>query len=174
MRYKIYFFLSVLFIMSWGCGYRFTGGGDFPFQIKTIFMPVFVNKSSEVGIETVFTNDFIYEFTRNSKVTVVEKQAADAVFQGVITSLSTETIARTGTQTPLERRVNITLDLKLTDRQGKILWAMRGYSDDETYEVAANDKFTTEKNKRNAIKITSRRMAEMIQYELMDIETNKS
>ena len=44
-----------------------------------------------------------------------------------------------------------------------------GISDDESYEVL-RDKFTTEKNKRAAIKRLSRRMAEMIQYQLTDIE----
>jgi hypothetical protein len=61
------------------------------------------------------------------------------------------------------------LSLKLTDRQGKVLWATQGFSDDESYEVLS-DKFTTEKNKRAAIKRLSRRMAEMIQYQLTDIE----
>jgi outer membrane lipopolysaccharide assembly protein LptE/RlpB len=169
MKYKVCFFFPVLVMMIWGCGYRFTGGGDFPFNIKNIFVPVFENKTSETGLETIITNDFIFELTRSSKVDVVEKETADAVLWGVITSLSTQTVSRSGRQSPLERRVKILLDLRLTNQQGKVLWATRGFSDDETY-VVARDKFTTEKNKTNAIKTLSKRMAEMIQYQLTDIE----
>jgi outer membrane lipopolysaccharide assembly protein LptE/RlpB len=169
MRDKAWIFVPALVMMICGCGYHFTGGGDFPFQVKRIFVPVFENKTGETGIETVITNDFIYELTRNSKVSVVEKETADAVLWGVITSVSTQTISRSGTQTPLERRVRMFVDLKLTDRQGKVLWATRGFSDDESYEVL-RDKFTTENNKRDAIKILSKRIAEMIQYHLTDIE----
>ena len=170
MKSKACVFLLTFVLMTGGCGYRFSGGGEFPFRIKTIFVPVFENNSSETGIETVVTNDFIYEFTRNRQVSVVEKETADAVFRGQISSLRTSTIARTGTQSPLERMVRMSLNLRLMDRNGKILWAIREYSDDETYEVAGSDKFTTEKNKRNAIKTLSRRMAEMIQYQLTGID----
>jgi outer membrane lipopolysaccharide assembly protein LptE/RlpB len=169
MKYKVCVFFPVLVMIIWGCGYRFTGGGNFPLNIKSIFVPVFENKTSETGIETIITNDFIFELTRSSKVSVVEKETADAVLWGVITSVSAQTVSRSGRQTPLERRVKMLLNLKLTDQQGKVLWAIRGFSDDETY-VVARDKFTTEKNKTNAIKTLSKRMAEMIQYQLMDIE----
>jgi len=169
MKYKACFFFPVLVMMIWGCGYRFTRGGVFQFSIKDIFVPVFENKTSETGIENMITNDFIFELTRSSKVDVVEKETADAFLWGVITSVSTQTVSRSGRQTPLERRVKMLLDLRLTNQQGKVLWATRGFSDDETYEVV-RDKFTTEKNKANAIKTLSKRMAEMIQYQLTDIE----
>jgi len=169
MKHKAWFFYPVLLMMIWGCGYRFSGGGDFPFNVKSLFVPVFENRSSETGIETMITNDFLNELTRSSNVSSVEKEMADAVLWGVITSVSTQTIARSGRQTSLERNVRMVLSLKLTDRQGKVLWATQGFSDDESYEVL-RDKFTTEKNKRAAIKRLSRRMAEMIQYQLTDIE----
>jgi TolB-like protein len=170
MKQKIWFFpLLILSVLIWGCGYRFTGGGEFPSRIQSIFIPVFENRTAETGIENVVTNDFIYEMTRSRKVSVVEREAADAVFWGVITSVSTQTMSRSGTQVPLERRVRMFLDLKLTDRQGKILWASRDLSDDETYQVSP-DKFSTEQRKRLAINTLSKRMAEMVYYQLINIE----
>jgi hypothetical protein len=169
MKQKVWFFPFIFVVMIWGCGYRFTGGGDFPFQVKSIFVPVFENRTAETGIENVVTNDFIYEMTRSSKVNVVEREVADAILWGVITSLSTETMSRSGTQMPLERRVRMFLDLKLADRQGKVLWASRGFSDDESYQVSP-DKFSTEQRKRVAINTLSKRMAEMVYYQLTDIE----
>jgi hypothetical protein len=169
MKQKVWFFPFIFVVMIWGCGYRFTGGGDFPFRIKSIFVPVFENRTAETGIENVVTNDFIYEMTRSSKISVVEREVADAVLLGVITSLSTQTMSRSGTQMPLERRVRMFLDLKLTDREGKVLWATRGFSDDESYQVSP-DKFSTEQRKRVAINTLSKRMAEMVYYQLTDIE----
>jgi hypothetical protein len=170
MKKKVWFFpLIILAVMIWSCGYRFSGDGNFPSQIQSIFIPVFENRTAETGIENVVTNDFIYEMTRSSKVSVVEREVADAVFWGVITSVSTQTISRSGTQMPLERRVRMFLDLKLTDRQGKVLWASRGISDDESYQVLP-DKFSTERRKRLAINTLSKRMAEMVYYQLVDIE----
>jgi hypothetical protein len=169
MKNKMWFLFPVLAMIIVGCGYRFTGGGEFPFNIKSVFVPVFENRTSETGIETIITNDFIYELTRSRKVSVVEQEAADAVLFGIINSLSTQTIARSGIQVPLERKVRMFLDMKLTDTHGRVLWAMQGISDDETYEVSA-DKFSTEQRKRVAIKILSRRMAEMIYLQLTDIE----
>ncbi len=169
MKYKILVLTGILLMTILGCGYRFSGGGDFPFKVRSIFVPVFENKTAETGIETIITNDFIYELTRSTTVDVVEKEIADAVLWGIITSLRTQTVARSGIQTPLERTVRIYLDLKLTDKQGNVLWATRGFSDDESYEVSS-DKFATENRKQNAIKVLSKRMAEMVYYQLTDIE----
>jgi hypothetical protein len=170
MKQKVWFFhLIILGVMICSCGYRFTGEGDFPSQVQSIFIPVFENRTAETGIENVVTNDFIYEMTRSRKVSVVEREVADAVLLGVITSVNTQTMSRSGTQMPLERRVRMFLDVKLTDRQGKVLWASRGFSDEESFQVSP-DKFSTEQRKRIAINTLSKRMAEMVYYQLINIE----
>jgi len=71
MKHKAWFFYPVLLMMIWGCGYRFSGGGDFPFNIKSVFVPVFENRSSETGIVTMITNVFLYELTRRINVSFV-------------------------------------------------------------------------------------------------------
>jgi outer membrane lipopolysaccharide assembly protein LptE/RlpB len=170
MKQKVWFFLLIILaVMIWSCGYRFTGDGDFPSQVQSIFIPVFENRTAETGIENVVTNDFIYEMTRSRKVSVVEREVADAVLLGVITSVSTQTMSRSGTQMPLERRVRMFIDVKLTNRKGKVLWASRGFSDDESFQVSP-DKFSTEQRKRIAINTLSKRMAEMLYYQLINIE----
>jgi hypothetical protein len=169
MRKKVCCLAVAVAMLAAGCGYRFAGGGDFPFGVKKIFVPVFENRTSETGIETVFTNDFIYEFTRDGKVDVVERQDADAVFSGKISRLNTQTVARSGTQSPLERRVTVYLDLNLIDGGGNVLWTARGVSDDETYEVVS-EKLAEERLKRSAIKVLSKRMAEMVYGRVTDIE----
>ena len=120
-------------------------------------------------IEHIVTNDFIYEFTRSDKVDVVNRESADAVFSGVVTAVSTETVSRTGSQNALENRVTVYLDLSLADRRGNVLWTVKRVSDDETYEVQSV-KLSTERRKMAAIKILSRRMAETVYNLVTDIE----
>ncbi len=163
----ILIFLLALSMAS--CGYRFAGGQDFPFGIKKIFVNLFENRTGETGIEVIITNDFIYEFTRSNKVEVVSRERADAIFSGVIRSVSFGSVARSSIQTTLERRVHVTFDLKLTSREGKVLWAARGISDDETYDVAT-EKLSTERNRRKAISRLSERIAQIIYNTITDLE----
>ncbi len=45
---------SLLFLSA--CGYRFTaGGGALPQGIREVYAPVFINRTAEPGLETLFT-----------------------------------------------------------------------------------------------------------------------
>ena len=146
------------------CGYRFAGGGTLPSGINSVCVTIFENRTSEIGVENTFTNDLIYEFTRNGKIASIDK--ADAFLSGVVKSMSIETVSRSGSHTPIERRVTITLDLKLTDNDGGILWS-KGISGNEAYDVAS-DKLSTEQNRRSAISILSERLAEKVYNRLTE------
>ena len=56
-----------------GCGYRFSGGGRFPAGIKSVFVEVFENNTSETGIEQTFTNDLIsnHHYSSNRYATLL-------------------------------------------------------------------------------------------------------
>lgn len=148
------------------CGYRFAGGGDFPSSVKKISVSVLENRTAESGIENIITNDIIYEFTRNGKV-VVKKDDADAGLTGTIESVSDEAISHRGDQISLERRVNVVLNLKLTGNDGKIIWTAKGIASDQAFSVFS-DKFATENEKRKAIIVLSRRLAEKVYNRLTD------
>jgi outer membrane lipopolysaccharide assembly protein LptE/RlpB len=141
------------------CGYRFTGGGDLPEGIRQISVTVLENRTGETGLENVLTNDLIYEFTRSGKATVTDREGADAVLSGVIQSVREDTVSRKGEQTALERRVTISVDLRLVDPGGEVLWAVKGLSANETYDVES-DKLATEDNKQAALDTLSTRFAE--------------
>ncbi len=165
---RTYFNISILICLFFSaCGYRFSGGGDFPQNIQSVRVKMFENHSAETGVENIFTNDFIYEFTRNKKIDVVSSDRADAVFEGVITSISSVTISRRGVHSTLERRVYARLDLTMTDPDGSVIWSAKGVSENETYAVSDN-KQITERNKRVAIEILSKRLAETVYYRLTD------
>jgi len=135
-RNQIWIIFLLLSLFS-ACGYRFAGGGSFPGGIKTVCISMFENRTAETGVESMFTNDLIYEVTRAGKVTVTSEDTAEAILSGVIKSTNTVAIAHSGTHESLERRVSVTVALKLTDPNGKIIWATSGISENESYDVRA-------------------------------------
>lgn len=151
----------VLLMFSSACGYRFAGSGSFPAGIKSVRISILENRTSETGMENIITNDLIYEVTRDKKVALTSMDKADALLSGVIRSMSIETISRTGTHSSLERRVTVTVDLKLTGPDGRVIWSARGVSANEAYDVMS-DKPATEQNRRDAISVLSKRLAEKV------------
>ncbi len=165
-RYHIWLIL-LLWIFCSNCGYRFTGSGSFPAGVKTVFITILKNHTSETGMENVFTNDIVYEFTRNRKGALAAMDKADAILHGVIKSMSIETISRKGINTSFERRVAVAVSLNLKDREGRVIWSAESISAKEAYDVAS-DKIATEKNRRDAISALSKRVAEKIYNSLTD------
>jgi outer membrane lipopolysaccharide assembly protein LptE/RlpB len=143
------------------CGYRFAGSGNLPGGIQTIAVDIFTNRTSETGLQNIVTNDLIYEFTRKGRTVYTNPKEGGAVLTGVIESSRVSTISRQGQQSPLERRVEITVNLKLTSSDDKVIWSASGISEFEEYDVAT-DKQATEINKRRAIESLSKRLAEKV------------
>jgi len=143
------------------CGYRFSGGGSLPSGVTSVSIEMFKNRTGETGVETIITNDLIYEFTRHEQVIVTGSDAADAILTGVVQSISERTISHRGEYTSDERRVVLNLDLQLTKKSGGVIWSAKGVSDNEAYKVMPQ-KQSTERNKRVAIQTLSKRLAEDI------------
>ena len=143
------------------CGYRFAGGGSLPAGITSISVEMFKNRTAETGVENIITNDLIYEFTRHEQVVVTGSDKADAILTGVVKSISERTISHTGKYTSNERRVELKVDLQLTDKSGRVIWSAKAVSENEAYQVMS-EKQSTERNKRIAIQTLSKRLAENI------------
>ena len=141
------------------CGYRFTGGGDLPAGIQSVSVSMLDNRTTETGLENLITNELVYQFTRSGKATVTDNAKADAQLSGLIKSVRVNTVARSGTLTAVERRVTVTVDLKLTDRDGQAIWAIKDFSANENYEVDTIN-IITEENKKEALAKLSERLAE--------------
>ncbi len=159
--------LLISCFLASACGYKFKGGGEPPGGIKSINIVTFQNRTSEVGIENSFTSALVDQFITNSDVMVSSRAAADAVMEGSIVAIRSGSIARKGPQTSLESRVYMTVDLKLTAKDGKVLWFSKGISEKEEYDID-DDKTTTEWNKRTAIKNLSKKLAERVYNRLTD------
>ena len=153
-----------IILLGWlcsACGYQFSGGGSLPSGITSVSIEMFKNRTAETGVETIITNDLIYEFTRHEQMIVTGSDKADAILTGVVKSISERTISHKGEYTSDERRVKLNLDLQLTNKSGGVIWSAKSVSDNEAYKVMSN-KQSTERNKRDAIKELSKRLSENI------------
>ena len=169
MRINRKYIKVVIFFCTFlsACGYRFAGGGNLPNGIGSISIQILENRTAETGVESVFTNDLIYEISKNKGVVLTSSDRADATLTGVIESIRSETISRAGQLTAIEKRVIAVVDLKLADPDEKIIWSAKGVTENEAYDVSG-DKQLSERKKRAAIEKLSKRLAEKIYHRLTD------
>lgn len=166
VRIVALFFLYVL--MTYACGYRFAGSGAFPDNIESIFIEVFKNSTSKAGIERVVTNQLIFEFTRQREKSLASDATnADATLKGVIKKIRTKTISRVGTEVANEREVIMTIDLRLINQNGDVIWTAKALSDRQAYDVS-DSKLENDRNENLAIAILSERISERIFSRLTD------
>lgn len=159
-------FLCVLIIHA--CGYRFAGSGAFPDNLDKIFIEVFENRTSKAGIERVVTNQLIFEFTRQRERSLAgDAGSADAILRGVIQTVQTRTISRVGTGVANEREVTMSVDLRLINQSGDVIWMAKGLSDRQAYDVSEL-KLENDRNEDLAIARLSERISERIFSRLTD------
>jgi outer membrane lipopolysaccharide assembly protein LptE/RlpB len=151
----------------WGCSYRFSGTGSLPSGITRIYVCVIENKTSDMGIEKYITDDLINEFILRRKDMLSRQEEAEGVLSGSIEYIRDMPIAHSSQSKSTQRRVVLGITLKLVDQKGKIIWAVNGINANQAYKVT-EDKTLTEQNKKAAIQILSKRLAEKIYNRLTD------
>ncbi|MFZ5568826.1 MAG: LPS assembly lipoprotein LptE [Thermodesulfobacteriota bacterium] len=154
--------MLLLVVIPTACGYRFMEGGSLPGGLRRITVRMFSNRTAETGLEQVFTNAVIYEFTRSHIAELVEEERAEAVLSGSIQSLQVTTASRVSVQTTTEMRISVYGQAKLTNAAGKTVWEGNGISVQETYLLAGD----VEVNKREKLKAVARRFAEKVFQQL--------
>ena len=167
-RWRQPLIIAAVILLS-ACGYHFAGSGKFPGGVKRIFIDMLQNRSSDTGVESTFTNNLIYEFTRRREAAVAEdRAAADAILSGTIVSLSVDNVSRASISTALERQVTGVLNLRLESLDGSVLWASGNIVERKSYLVVDGNKTATDQNKSDAIAELSRRLAEAAFSRLTD------
>jgi len=161
--------ISICLFFLVGCGYQFAGSGAFPEDVNYIFIEVIENRTSKIGVERIVTNQLIFEFSRQRESSLVSNvDKADAILKGSINSIRTQTISRVGTEVANEREVVMMVDLRLIKKNGgAVIWAAKGLSDREAYDVDSV-KIDTDRNEELAIGRLSERLSERIFNRLTD------
>ena len=149
-------------VLCWACGYRFAEQGGFPGDNERLFVKVLENQTQETGVENIITAELLNELTlRKTYYLANGTTDADVVLSGVVKGVHTRTISVNQPTIANERRVTVLIDLRLTDTDGNIVWAAREISDFEAYLVDLNPEIT-DVNRRTAIRVLSRRIAEKV------------
>lgn len=153
--------LGLILVLT-ACNYRFGGYREGYKEIQSLSIPPFENRTRQVGIEALFTNDLVYEVGRGDRIALTDRESADAVLKGVIKDLVANTISRDNINTALERRVFVTVELTVKDRQGHRVWGQK-IRENEAYFVEP-DKVSSEGSLREALEAISLRIAEKFHY----------
>ncbi len=115
----------LLLVSLWGCGYRPMGAGPVnPQDRPTLAIPLFGNRSTEVGLEAVFANELINAFAQTRAVKVVPgDRNAEYVLEGQVRSLDNSSVAFNSVTQSTVRRVTLRIELTLRQKKGdKVLW----------------------------------------------------
>jgi hypothetical protein len=115
----------LLVVSLWGCGYRPLGAAPPEGQVRpTMAIPLFANRSTEVGLETIFATALINAFAQTQAVKVVPgDREAELVLEGKVRSLANTSVAFDSITQSSVRRVSLTIDMTLRRKKGdKVLW----------------------------------------------------
>jgi len=150
------------------CGYHFAGSEGPPRDVEKLYIQRIENKTTEPGIDILITNALKNEFIQKYRGTLSDRDRATAVLSGTLVGIRTETVARRGALTSLERRIFMTMDLTLKTSGSERLWFAKGITSSDTYTVISGDKEASEQNKRTVLEKLAQRIAENSFHRLAD------
>jgi outer membrane lipopolysaccharide assembly protein LptE/RlpB len=129
-----------LSIAGTGCGYHTVGHtAALPTNVHTIAIPGFVSQSQTFRIEQRLTDAVVREFNARTQFHVIHevKNDADAILKGTVLSASTTPLAYDSqTGRAASALVTVSMQVTLTDRQGKVLFRNPSYLFHEQYELS--------------------------------------
>lgn len=161
-------FLVLAAITSVACGYHFQQAARLPGGAQRLYVDIFENRTNQAGLETTVTNAVVFEFVKRGETDMVkEPSQADLIMKGVIRSVQVSTAATRSNSGAGERSVAITLDVRLVQQDGNVVWSANGLSDSDAYVVGV-DKFVNDDKQRATLGLVSTRIAERIYNRFTD------
>jgi hypothetical protein len=165
MRNRVLMVL-VAFLLT-GCGYHMEGSrGSFAPGVRTVFVDVFTNNTSEASADSIFRIAFNNQIVQNGHFKIAQSAGeADALFRGTILSIQSSSLAYQTTSLSAENRMTVTLQLSFEERaSGRVLWADGAYLGTGDYRVTTVG--ATETSRREALVKLANDSAERV-YRLM-------
>jgi hypothetical protein len=123
-----------------GCGYHTAGHTvNLPQDVRTIAIPGFVSQSQTFRIEQLLTTAVVQEFNTRTQFHIIHepRPEADAVLKGTVISATASPLAfdsKTGRAASM--LVTVSMQVTLTDRDGKVLFQNPAYLFHEQYELS--------------------------------------
>jgi outer membrane lipopolysaccharide assembly protein LptE/RlpB len=123
-----------------GCGYHTAGHAvQLPENVKTIAVTAFVNDTTTYRIEQLLTSSVVREFATRTHYHILNNpsEAADATLRGTVLSASSTPLTyNSATGQAASVLVVVSMNVALTDREGKVLYQNPSYLFREQYEVS--------------------------------------
>jgi Lipopolysaccharide-assembly len=132
----------ILILISMGCGYHRTGNAvELPQNIHSIAIPGFVSHSQTFRIEQLLTDAVVREFNARTQYRVIHEANgdADAVLKATVLSASANPLVYDSTSgRAISALVTVSVQVTLTDRQGKVIFENPSYLFHDQYEISSN------------------------------------
>jgi lipopolysaccharide assembly LptE-like protein len=163
--------LSAFCFLNSSCGYHVAGRGDrLGPDIKTIAIPIFVNKSPRFKIEQMLSGAITREFIERTKFRITpDPGQADAVLNGTVTGVSSGVAAydlTTGRATTLQ--IQVVAKVELVDSHTKqVLFSNQGYVFREQYQISQSSPSLFEED-QPALERLSRDMARTLVTDILE------
>jgi outer membrane lipopolysaccharide assembly protein LptE/RlpB len=127
-------------LASSSCGYHTVGSKvELPQNIRSIAIPGFVSHSQTFRIEQLLTDAVVREFNARTQYHVIHdtKGDADAVLKATVLSASATPLAYDSkTGRAASALITVSIQVSLTDRQGKVLFENPSYLFHDQYELS--------------------------------------
>lgn len=125
-----------------GCGYHTLGAAThLPPDVKTLAVPEFATRTEANGTETALTEAVIREFAARTRfrITANPDADADAVLRGTILKQATTPLTYNAvTQQSSSFLITVVLSVKLTARDGHVLYENKNYVFREQCQATTN------------------------------------
>jgi hypothetical protein len=121
-----------------GCGYSLAGRGSFlPEHIRTIGVPMFVNRTTVFNLETQLTQQVRSEFIGRGKYQIVPDSGdVDAVLTGEVSSVAVQPVSLNVAQLASRYVITMSARVELRDvRENRILWENPGLVFRQEYDA---------------------------------------
>jgi lipopolysaccharide assembly LptE-like protein len=115
---RLLILVTIVAAMS-GCGY--TVGGTLPKHIRTVGVPIFVNRTTEPAVEGLLTRAIVEAFSTNGRLRVVSPAEADAVLEGEVTGYQVASIAFDPRENARQFRLVVTLNVRFRDQRENVM-----------------------------------------------------
>lgn len=107
-----------LAFLTAGCA-NYRVGSSLPPDVKSIYVPTFVNRTGEPRLEAATTRAAIARFQSDGTLVIAERGDADVVLDVLLTSLTMEPLrfAEDSVKTATEYRMTVLADMTVTHQQ---------------------------------------------------------
>jgi hypothetical protein len=134
--------MAALLLVTCACGYH-TGGAAarLPSDVHTIYVPGILNASQTYRIGQTFTEAVVKELRErtNYRITTVNDGSADATLSGTITSVFIAPLTYDSVTGRISTSlVVVSLNARLTGREGKVLWSNPNFLYREQYQESTD------------------------------------